>query len=510
MFAMPALPAHVPASAELAAHQAPPALESHGYRYTVNGNTLLDDARIRAVLLGSATPEAAVAALRRAYTDEGYFLVAVVAGVQGHEVQIAVTQGRLAHVEGPPELAAYFDGLVGRDTLRTPEVVRSGLLAQADAATNGEQPKVSFEPAAEQSASTLRIDTTPLKDSHAASGSVTVGNLGNRYAGHDLAQVQGQLQGHGYTLQATHTRALTGIDQDSRGAYYAATGATFSKVTPAGWFQLDGSSTRYRLGVAFAPLDPGGTVKVYGAGATQLLFADETRRWTLAEGLHRIRDRQTVFNGAYALRDQRYDVFDLGTQGSWRMDGLAGRSATINLGGGLKFGGLGTSQGLGGGPGTAAEHFTIYTARAGIEQALAGGYTVQLDLNAQTTPGTLPSYEQWVLGGWNALAAWLPGTLVGDRGYQGRLTLQAPTWRLGPLKLQPAVFAEQGAARYHVDAGQGWQRLSDAGASIGLDLPGLGAHALFAYAHPLDSSRVSPEQRRRQRAHAFFYLQVGI
>jgi hemolysin activation/secretion protein len=510
MFAMPAPPAHVPASAELAARQAPLALESHGYRYTVDGNTLLDDAEVRAVLLGAATPEAAVAALRRAYTDKGYFLVAVVAGVQEHEVRIGVTQGRLAHVEGPPELAAYFDGLIGRDALRTPDVVRRGLLAQADAATDGEQPKISFEPAAEHGASTLRIDATPLKDSHAASGSVTVGNLGNRYAGHDLAQVQGQLQGRGYTLQATHTRALTGIDEDSRGAYYAATGATLSKVTPAGWFQLDGSDTRYRLGVAFAPLDPGGTVKVYGAGATQLLFADDTRRWTLAEGLHRIRDRQTVFNGAYALRDQRYDVLDLGTQGSWRVAGLAGRNATINLGGGLKSGGLGSSQGLGGGPGTAAEHFTIYTARAGIEQALMGGYAVQLDLSAQTTPKTLPSYEQWVLGGWNALAAWLPGTLVGDRGYQGRLTLQAPAWRLGPLKLQPAVFAEQGAARYHADAGQGWQRLSDAGASVGLDLPGLGAHALLAYARPLDSSRVSPEQRRRQRAHTFFYLQLGI
>lgn len=508
MFAMTALPAHAPVVAE---HAVPLVLQSHGYRYTVSGNSLLAEAEVRKALQGAATPEAAIAALRRAYTDKGYFLVAVVAGVRGQDVRVDVTQGRLAHVEGPAELAAYFDGLLGLDTVRNPQVMRRGLLAQADAATNGVQPKISFIPAAEHGASTLHIDTTPLKDSRTASGSVTVGNLGNRYAGHDLAQVQGQLQGHGYTLQATHTRALTGIDQDSRGAYYAATSATLAKVTPAGWFQLDGSTTRYRLGVAFAPLDPGGTVKAFGAGATQLLYADDARRWTLAEGLHRIHDRETVFDGAYALRDQRYDVLDLGTQGSWRVAGLGGRTASLSLGGGFKLGGLGGSHGFEPGPGQAEGHFSIYTARAGVDQALGRGYSAQIELSAQTTPDTLPSYEQWVLGGSNALAAWFPGTLVGDQGYLGRVTVQAPAWSLGPLKLRPSLFAEQGAARYHADlAGQGWQRLADGGASLGLDVPRLDAHALLAYARPLGSSHVPPEQRRRQRAHAFFYLQFGL
>lgn len=508
MFAMTALPAHAPATAE---HAAPLVLQSHGYRYTVSGNTLLPETEIRTAMQSASAPEAAIAALRRAYTDKGYFLVAVVAQVQAQEVRVDVTQGRLAHVEGPAELAAYFNDLLGRDTVRNPQVVRRGLLAQADAATNGEQPRISFVPAAEHGASTLRIDTVPLKESRTASGSVTVGNLGNRYAGHDLVQVQGQLQHHGYTVQATHTRALTGIDQDSRGAYYAATGATLAKVTPAGWFQLDGSTTRYRLGVAFAPLDPGGTVKVFGAGATQLLYAADARRWTLAEGLHRIHDRETVFDGAYALRDQRYDVLDLGSQASWRVTGLAGRAASLNLGGGFKLGGLGGSHGFASGPGNPEGRFRIYTARAGVDQALVGGYSAQVELSAQTTPDTLPSYEQWVLGGSNALAAWFPGTLVGDRGYLGRVTLQAPAWSLGPLKLRPSLFAEHGAARYHADlGGQGWQRLADGGASLGLDVPRLDAHALLAYAHPLGNSHVPPEQRRRQRAHAFFYLQFGL
>lgn len=518
MFPMPTIPAQLPVAAPqvvqapAAPVSAPVVAESHGFRYTVGGNTLLGAGEVQAALARAATPAQAVAALKQAYVARGYFLVAVAAGVRGQAVRISVTQGRLAHVEGPPALTAYFDGLLGRDTLRTPAVVRRDLLAQAYAATEGQQPKIAFVPAAETGASTLRVEATPLEHAHTASGSLSIGNLGNRYAGHDLVQVQGQLRHRGYTLQASHSRALTGFDADSRGAYYAATGITLSKVTPAGWFQLDGTRTRYRLGTAFAPLDPGGQIDMFGGSATQLLYADATRRWTLAEGLHRIRDRETVFDGAYALRDQRYDTLDIGSQASWRVTGPGGRDAAISLGAGFKLSGIGRPRGFGEGQGMPAAHARLYTARAGIDQALAGGFGVQLDLSAQATPDTLPSYEQWVLGGWNALSAWLPGTLVGDRGYLGRLTVQAPTWSPGPLKAKLGVFAEHGTARYHyVPAGSpAWQRLSDAGASLTIDLPRPDAHALLAYAHPLGGSRAPYALRRRQRAHAFVYLQFGF
>ena len=515
MFAMSALPPPSPSVARVLppTQGTPLSVQSHGFRYAVQGNTLLDPSTVQAAIDSAATPEAAIGALKQAYAGRGYFLVAVAAAVQGEDVRVQVTQGRLAHVEGPSDLATYFRGLLGRDALRKPQVVRRNLLAQAYAATAGEQTQLRFEPAAEPGASTLRVAAAPLADSAPASGSLTVGNLGNRYAGHDLAQLQGQLQHHGYTLQASHARALTGIDQDSRGAYYASTSASLARVTPAGWFQLDGSRTRYRLGTAFAPLDPGGSVNVFGATATQLVFADDSRRWTLAEGLHRIHDRQTVFDGAYALRDQRYDVLDLASQASWRMPGLGGRNAVFSAGGGIKFGGLGGARGLGGEPGTPREHFRIYTARAGVDQVLAHGFSVQLDLSGQATPDTLPSYEQWVLGGWNSLSAWLPGTLVGDRGYQGRLALQAPTWRLGSaLKLRAGVFAEYAASRYRYVAtgGPGWQRLADAGANLMLDLPRPGMHALFAYARPVAHSQVSYDVRRHQRAHAFVYLQLDF
>src|SRR5690348_3109479 len=166
------------------------------------------------------------------------------------------------------------------------------------------QPQVSFKPAPEAGGSTMVIGQTAQPDASPLGGSFTVGNFGNRYAGHQVAQAQGYVRHAGITLQASYSRALTGLDQDTRGAYYAAAGATLSWVSPWGTYQLDDQYTKYELGDAFAPLYPIGHIHAWGVSGTQFLYADDTSRWTLSEGVHAVRTRDTVFKYAYTLRDQ--------------------------------------------------------------------------------------------------------------------------------------------------------------------------------------------------------------
>ena len=94
-----------------------------------------------------------------------------------------------------------------------------------------------------EAALVMQIGQTPLADSHSVGGSLTTGNFGNRYAGHFLAQAQAWARHDGITVQVSHSRALTGMDENTRGAYYSATSATVSAVTPLGTFQLDGGTT---------------------------------------------------------------------------------------------------------------------------------------------------------------------------------------------------------------------------------------------------------------------------
>jgi hemolysin activation/secretion protein len=489
-------------------------VDSHGWHYIVVGNTLLAPAELQRALEAGDAPQSAISALKKAYEAKGYFLVALVAQAQdkNKQVWLQVVQGRLTHVNGPRDLVGYFSGLKGDSELRTSDVIRRSTLAQAYAATNGQQPQISFKPAPEVGGSAMEISQTPVPGARAFGGSLTTGNFGNRYAGHYLAQAQAYAQHDGFTLQVNHSRALTGLDENTHGAYYAATSANLTAITPLGTFQADSSATDYQLGKKFAPLYPAGKIKVFGLSANQLLYADDTHRWSIKQGLHHIRDTGTVFNNAFTLRDQKYNVLDLGSDYSMRFAGWSGRPASLSLSGTVKLGSARGDSGFEHGEGRPTGHFQVYTASADLTQTLPRDYSVQFSMSGQSSPDILPSYQQWVLGGLNNLTAWLPGTIVGDRGYLGRATVQGPQWKAGPLQLRPSVFAEYGAARYsYITAGSPtWQSLSDVGASLNLSLPGARTSAILAYAKPLGSRHVPSATEHGQQAHTFFYVQIAL
>lgn len=487
-------------------------VDSHGYHYAVIGDHLIGAAAVTAALQRGATPKEALAALKQTYEAAGYFLVALVAQTNDKRVLLQIVSGRLTRVDGPPALVAYFEHLKGDATISSSDVFRQSVLAQAWAATNSQLPQIAFSPAAEAGGSVITITQKPLENSHSVGGSLTVGNFGNRYAGHYLAQAQAYAQHDGFNLQVGHSRALTGLDENTRGAYYASSNANLSAVTPVGTFQLDASNTRYRLGNAFAPLYPAGSIKVRGGSATQLLRADEQQRWSLQEGLHHIQDSETVFGGLYTLRQQKYAVWDLHSDYSLRFGGIARQPASISLSGGFKLGAARGNAGFNHAPGSPTGHFQLVTASAGITQSIGNGRNLQFKLSGQTTTDTLPSYQQWVLGGFDNLTAYLPGTIVGDRGYLAHVTLQGAPWRPGPFTLQPSVFVEYGAARYsYVPVRTAtWQSLDDAGASVTIGVPRANVSAILAYAVPLGARHVSASLRRGQQAHLSFYVQIGF
>lgn len=483
---------------------------SHGYHYTVVGNRLLPPAEVAAALSGATTPRDAVGALKQAYENRGYFLVALVGTQHEKEVSVRVIQGRITHIEGPKKLTRFFEDLKDDDELRKNDVIRPSILAEAYAATNTKQPQVSFQPAPEPGGSIMQISESPLANSHQLGASVTFGNYGNRYAARYLAQTQVSARQDGMSVQLGYARALPGLDPATHGAFYTGTTAAFSAITPIGIFGLDGSRTAYQLGEKFAPLYPAGRIKVFGGTATQLLQADPLRRWSLSEGVHRIHDMTTVFSGSYVLSDRRFTVVDLGSNFSWRFGGLFNRTAALDAAVGIKLGyGL---DGFTAAPGAPASHFNIYTANVDTTQSLPGDYSLKLSLAGQATPDTLPSYEQWVLGGLNNLSAWVPGTITGDRGYLGRLVGQGPEWHAGAVRLRPSAFVEHGASRFSYIAPQApvWQSLTDVGVSLNMDLPVAHTSGILAFAKPIGWNNVSQSLRDSQRAHVFFYLQAAF
>lgn len=506
-------PAEVaPASAATPAGAPRQEYTSHGYRYIVVGNRLLTRAEVETALAAGDTPQAAIGALKKAYEAKGYFLVALVGKAQDKEVSLQVVQGRLTHIEGPRKAAAYFTDLEGNDKVKNSDVIRRSILLQAYEATNGQQPQVSFKPAPEVGGSSMEITTSKLKDSLPIGANLSFGNFGNRYAGHYIAQGQVTVQHAGFSLQLSQATALPQMAQDTHGASYRNRSLKLTWVTPLGIFGLDGSKTRYHLGKAFEPLNPAGRIETFGITGTQLLYADDARRWSLNEGVHRIHDANTVFQGAFSLYDRRFNLVDLTSDFSWRFAGLGKLPAALSTSGGVHWGAAESGWGFQNQLGAPQSHFMLYTASAGLTQSLPKGYSLKLDVSGQASPDVLPSYQQWVLGGLNNLTAWLPGTVAGDRGYLGRSTAQAPAWDLGPVKLAPNVFVEHGSSRltFIARGAPKWQRLTDAGAGLSIGVPVAHLSATLAWAKPLDAYNVAPTTRKGQRSRLFFYLNAGF
>ena len=485
-------------------------VKSHGYEYFIVDNDLLKPATIEKVVKGAKNPRAAVGALKKAYQKQGYFLVALVGRERGHRVLLHVVEGRLTHVKGSGHMPWFFSGLKGNKTITNSDVIRRATLAQAYDATNGQQPQIRFKPAPEAGGSTMKISQNALKNYQPVGASFTFGNFGNRYASRYLVQGQAYLKSHGFTLQAHDSYGLTGMSSNTKGAYYNSPGVDLSYVTPWGIYKLDYSHTKYQLGKAFAPLYPLGRITRYGLSGTQLLYADARSRWTLQEGFHHITDQETVFHGAYTLRDQHYFVFKLGSDFNRRFGGLFNRPASLSVGGDMKFGSpLGTHSGFPpSGGGNPVSDFKLYSGHASLTQVLPRNFRLKLDVSGQMSPNTLPEYQQWVLGGLNNLTAYLPGTIVGDRGYLTRLSAESPTWHAGPFTVSSKAFVEHGAARYSFvpKHSHTWQSATDIGASLSLNLPLSKTSATVAYAHPVSTSHVSHATRHNQSAGVFFYL----
>ena len=153
-----------PLSASAPVSASPLRVESHGYVYEVEGNTLLDPTLLESRLAAAADPQAAFAAVNQAYQDAGYFLVALRGGLRDRTLTIQVVEGQLTEVVGPEDLAPYFRLLRDRQTLNKDEVLRQGTLAEMYAVRQGQQPKISFEPAEAAGGSRMVITETPIEN----------------------------------------------------------------------------------------------------------------------------------------------------------------------------------------------------------------------------------------------------------------------------------------------------------------------------------------------------------
>ena len=463
----------------------PVVVESNGYSYTVTGNLLLPSATIVESLAGAEDPKAAVEALNRAYVRAGYFLTGLRGDVKGKEVTIQVIHGRITEADIVPALAPFFRGVEERTDLDRNTIIRKSAMADFYEARQGSQSKISFSPAAELGGSKITVTEEPIEGAKASDVSVTFNNLGSRYSSRYLAQGAAVVRpGDGLEITANYSKGLAGLSPDSGGSRYNAAAAGISAVTPWGLYGATYTSTRYRIGRVLET-HPEGTIDIAGINGTQLAYADETARVSFTESFTHTSNVVGVFDNTFTLTDQYYNFLSGGTNFN-KAFSLFGENASFRAG-------VTVSQGISprsgtlspAGPGIPDPRFTLVQANLGYTQSLSNGYSASLSWSGQWADATLPQNQQWVLGGFGNLTAWLPAALVGDSGMLARASLYLPAWTGDGYSVSCTAFVEAGLARSHytpptIPVSRG---LGDAGLSLSATLK-TGTSATLAYAWP--------------------------
>jgi hemolysin activation/secretion protein len=448
----PAEPPQAAIVAPAAQNAQPIVVDSNGYHYQVTGSTLVPIATVQSIIESAPGPKEALEGLNRAYQTAGYFLVAIGAQVQEKLVAIRVVEGRITEKEISDGLAPYYAGIEDRAGLTRNELIRRTAMAELYAARQGMRPKINFTPGSTLGGTKVAASEEPIAGAKQWNAGLGFNNLGSRYSSRYTAAANGAVRpGGGLELTASYTQGIPGLSDDSAGSSYHAAVIGGSIVTPWGLYGLSYTSIDYVIGEVTAPLFPSGEIRTAAINGTQLAFANDTARWTFTESLSRIENLQTGFEGLYMITDQNYNVASVGT-GYNQSFALLGQNANIGVG-------ITVSKGfsdragtfLPDNPGVPNPRFALVQANASYSQALPAGYTAGVTLSGQYADSTVPQNQQWVLGGFGNLTAWLPAALVGDSGALARVTVNSPgwAWEGAGMTLSAGAFLEGGIARLH-------------------------------------------------------------
>lgn len=471
----------------------PIGVDSHGYHYAIVGNKLLPPAAIVAIVEAAETPQKAVDALRLAYQQAGYPLVALRGEVSNKLVAIQVINGRITEFDiTPPSLAPFFTGLEGRDDIDRNTLIRKGTLAEFFALREGLRPSVNFQPGQEMGGTKLVATAQPIEGASPWNANLSFGNFGSRYSSRYLWQAAGAVRpGGGLELTANYGQGIPGLSSDSSGSTYKTAALGASLVTPWGFYGVSLNKTSYAYGERVSLLLPVGDITFGSITGTQLLYADEVSRWTVNQGFTHTDNVIEVFDGAFTLTDQHYDFITLGTSFNTSF-AVLGQNASLTAVASVSRG-LSQPKGtfLPIDVGVANPRFTQVVGSVNYQQALPMGASVGIAWSGQWADTIMPQNQQWVLGGFGNLTAWLPAILVGDSGTLLRATVQSPPWRWKEVSVSGNAFVEAGLVNTHyTPTGKPANRAaSDAGLSVSGSVQG-GTNVTLAYAWPLATRNV--------------------
>lgn len=446
------------------------------------------------------------------YHAKGYMFIALRTEVHGRKVLLKIVQGQITRETIAMDLRPFFGGLKFKTNLRDDDIIYDSILAGAYAERNGDRLGIGIRPSSNPGGTLFSATTTAIPRYFPLTGNIFVGNYGSRYSSRYLAGgAISYSPGYGINLGINGAQGLPSLTHASAGSQYTQGNLNANTITPWGNYGFTAGWTHYRIGKIAYPLNPTGNIFTWGLTGSQLLYGTYQSRWSVNEGYNHVSNQvkvyQSIFAGGYPLTTQNYNYFSLGSQWNSSYDllgatGSYGASCTYNQGVNGSHGTL-----VNGIPSLPAARFHYFDATIMVTQPLPLGMSASFTASGQGAFNTLPSQQQWVLGGFGNLSAYYPSVLVGDSGYSGRFLVQSPSWRFHGFRVNGSIYAEVGAVTttFIAPHTHPWQSLSDVGLGVNISSPwGTTLSALSAV--PTGHIHVNKAVLTSNRVYAYFVL----
>jgi hemolysin activation/secretion protein len=335
-------------------------------------------------------------------------------------------------------------------------------------------------------------------------------NRGNRFVGRHFVDVSGRADfSTGDELTATWNHAIAEWNH-ARSDRYEGGEAGWSRVTPLGLFGLSGNISSFDFDLATIGGNVPADGKIWRAELAWLAPLKATRDWRLTANVEVSYDdkRTTALDGDAVLQDQEYASLEAGLAYS------AGTAPGAPWGYSVR---CQLRQGLGSddtdSPEVAAD-LGYFLARPSIEVTFSpeSDWVFAGEATVQWSRDPLPEQSQWLLGGVDAITAYLPGVAIGDRGGLVRLEARREGEPDASFHAEPRLFVEHGWTRAEdpdvsaLPAGR--QQLTDVG--LGITLRWRGFSASLVSAIDVDHRGVDSSQRDDSRAHVVFSVAAKL
>lgn len=443
-------------------------LTFRGFRIHLSGAAPVPQATLQRAIERAEDLSAALRVLSSEYQRAGYPAARLYYMLAGEDLFVAADLGRVTEVVAPEPLVDYFSSVPAHRPLQDTDLEPARILGSLHADRAGLALTSVLEPGIEGSVLRLQSDEPEVA---AARLRAEINNYGNRFTGRHFFELDARRGlSSGDEFNAGWKTSLSALNEDRRADEYNDYRAGWSRVTPAGVFGVAVSAADYAFDVA--RLLPGASAPAEGrivqAETAWLypLIAGQGYRWLVDARLDYTYKKSNLRDGA-VLQKEEYASAEGGLSFIWETDWF-GAPATLETGAQIR-------RGLGDEDEADAANlgYLLLRPRLTTGVSLDDHWDLQLDTEVQLTDDTVPEQSQWVLGGPERLAAYLPGIAVGDSGGWGRLQL---TYFSGGSLLGiewiPRAFVEYGYARYETPMAEirpaGTVELSDAGAQLDL------------------------------------------